>query len=369
LIRSGLFDIPLLMTALAPRPTPEVPPTEVDLGEELDGLRRRADDQAGLLRKHQTAVTQLADSVAALVALGKKRNRWINLNSFVAYVLFTVLLGGAMLFVYRSRVGELEARHAQAVAERDLARAAGPAAAAAHDDALAGSLYALVVAGDDAGLVARAGELDGAALTPTERAVLADAVAAARGRLARGGGGGTTKAASPGDDGVAKFKAGAWAGAVAPLDRAIAADPDGAGTAQLRYYRGVTAWKLGDHRAAADELERALAGALDAASHDARYFLAASLDKLGEADRARVEYDRFATQYPKNSYAVYARRRSSILARKARPAARKKEVAPAEEESTKPAPAADEPVVPDPFKPSEPAPSPAPTTPASPPPP
>jgi tetratricopeptide (TPR) repeat protein len=384
LIRSALSDISLLVTALAPRPQADPRETaEGDLGEELDGLRRRADEQAALLRKHQAAVTQLADSVAALVALGKKRNRWINLNSFVAYVLFTVLLGGAMLFVYRSRVGELEARRAEAIAERDLARATP--VAAAHDDAVAASLYALVQAGDDAGLVARAAEIATAALTPTERAMLTDAARAAKARLARGGTGGAA-APSPADDVRAAFKTGAWRDTAAAADRAIALDPDGAGAAQLRYYKGVASWKLGEHRAAADELERALAcdgaagasgggaappcgggGTLDGSSHDARYLLAASLEKLGEVERARVEYDRFATQYPKNPYAVYARRRSSILARKARPApARKKEPAAVEA----PAPAEDK--LADPF-PTEaatpPAPAPAPDTTSSPPPP
>lgn len=271
------------MTALAPRTTPE---DSVDLATELDGLRRRADDQATLLRKHQASVTQLADTVAALVALGKKRNRWINLNSFVAYVLFTMLLGGAMLVVYRSRVRELEAGRALAIAERDQARAGKGGAPIDHAAALA-------------------------ALTPAERALLA---APAPASVAPA----PVATAPAGDDGVAAFKAGAWTEAAAKLDRAIAAAPDAPGAAQLRYYRGVATWKLGDYRAAADQLERALTGTLDATAADARYFFAAALDRLGEVDRARVEYDRFATQYPKNTYAVYARRRSALLARKLR---------------------------------------------------
>lgn len=271
------------MTALAPRPQDE---DSVDLATELDGLRRRADDQATLLRKHQAAVTQLADTVAALVTLGKKRNRWINLNSFVAYVLFTVLLGGAMLVVYRSRVRELEAGRALAIAERDQARAAKGPPVVDHAAALA-------------------------ALTPAERALLAAPSTA------------QTPAPAPAvapaaDDGSAQWKAGAWADAAPRLDRAITAAPDAPHAAQLRYYLGVAKWKLGDYRAAADQLERALAGTLDAQSNDARYFFAAALDKSGELDRARVEYDRFATQYPKNTYAVYARRRSALLARKLR---------------------------------------------------
>src|SRR5262245_65830641 len=116
------------MSALAPVPTPDPSSDgDVDVSTELDGLRRRADDHNALLKRHQVAVTQLTESVAALVALGRKRERWLNLNSFVAYLLFTVLLGGALFFLYRSRVGELEAKRALAIAERDAARSSAPA--------------------------------------------------------------------------------------------------------------------------------------------------------------------------------------------------------------------------------------------------
>jgi hypothetical protein len=310
------------MTALAPLPPQPTEPArdEVELGAELDNLRRKADEQSALLRKHQAAVTQLADSVAALVALGKQRNRWINLNSFVAYVLFTMLLGGAMFVLYRSRVGELEARRAQAVAERDHAKSA--AHAAPHDDVAAAALYALVKAGDDAGLLAREAELATAPLTVTERAMLADAIAAAKARAGQGGGGGGGGGASTGavDDGLVAWKAGRWAEAAPALERALLDAPP-ARAAQLHYHLGVARWKLGEHAAAADQLEQALAGKLDASAVDARYLYAASLDRLGSGARARAEYDRFATAHPKSPLAVYARRRSAALARKARAAA------------------------------------------------
>jgi hypothetical protein len=61
----------------------------------LEGLRRRLDEHANQHRKTQTQVTQLADSIGALVTQQRKRSRWINVNSFVAYVMFTLLCGGA----------------------------------------------------------------------------------------------------------------------------------------------------------------------------------------------------------------------------------------------------------------------------------
>src|SRR5688572_31772074 len=64
----------------------------------------------------------LAESVGRLVTSQRRRERWINVNSFVAYVLFTVVLGGAFLTLYRSRAQELVRGRDGAVGERDLAR-------------------------------------------------------------------------------------------------------------------------------------------------------------------------------------------------------------------------------------------------------
>src|SRR5438105_11979361 len=75
---------------------------------DLDGLRRRIDDHGALLRRNQTALTQLAESVGKVVEQGRKRERRQILNSFVAYLLFTVLLGGGALFIYRTRSADLE---------------------------------------------------------------------------------------------------------------------------------------------------------------------------------------------------------------------------------------------------------------------
>jgi TolA-binding protein len=289
------------------------------VASELDGLRRRVDEANALLKRHQLAVTQLTDSVAALVALGRKRERWINLNSFVAYFLFTVLLGGALFLLYRSRVGEVEARHAAArvVAPPPTTTPTPPptvttpvAPAKTPDGDAAWGLYQLVRAGDDAALIARHADLDAASLSQTERAVLADAVAAARQRVA----------SRDVKQGLDDYRTGKWADAAGSFERAIAVDGDSARTAQYRYHLGKARWKLADYRAAADQLGKAVAGELDDDSIDARYYFAASLDRVGDLAGARAEYDRFATAFPKAGLALIARRRSAVLARGPRPA-------------------------------------------------
>jgi hypothetical protein len=50
----------------------------------LEGLRRRLDDQTSQGRKTQQQVSQLTESIAALVEIQRARTKRINLNSFVA---------------------------------------------------------------------------------------------------------------------------------------------------------------------------------------------------------------------------------------------------------------------------------------------
>ena len=87
----------------------------------LDGLRRRLDEQANQHRKTQSDVRQLAESIGALVSEQRKRSRWLNVNSFVAYLMFTLLCGGAFYYMYRSRAHELVSERDRVISERDQA--------------------------------------------------------------------------------------------------------------------------------------------------------------------------------------------------------------------------------------------------------
>src|SRR5579859_4001825 len=81
--------------AAAPLPKPDEPAAETGSDADgwalLEGLRRRLDDQVVQGRKTQAQVGQLAESIAALVAGQRRRSLWLNVNSFAAYVIFTVL--------------------------------------------------------------------------------------------------------------------------------------------------------------------------------------------------------------------------------------------------------------------------------------
>src|SRR5262249_57689630 len=98
---------------------PPEPGSDADGWALLESLRRRLDDHAAQGRKTQAQVGQLAESIAALVAGQRRRSLWLNVNSFVAYLVFTVLCAAGCYLLYRSRAHELSAARDQAVTERD----------------------------------------------------------------------------------------------------------------------------------------------------------------------------------------------------------------------------------------------------------
>ena len=240
----------------------------------LDGLRRRMDDQVAQSRKTQAQVTQLAESIAALVELGRRRSRWLNLNSFVAYLVFTMLLGGAFYFVYQSRAHELVVMRDRAVAERDRAIADRDAASKRADDTAA-------------------------RLTAQQAAAAKAAEAAAVDA--------TVKSAQ------AAIRAGHVGEVVAPLEKSLATEAPGARAAEMHYLLGLAYASKNQLDKAITHLQAAVDG--EVTDDDARFQLASALDRAGQWARARGEYDKFATAHPQSPSAVFSMRRSATLAR------------------------------------------------------
>src|ERR1043165_5854537 len=119
---------------IRPEEPPAPPKESVDEGWALlEGLRRRLDDQTALTRKSQQQVGQLTESIAGLVDQQRQRTRRINLNSFVAYLIFTVLCLVGFYILYNSRANERVGPRDPGVTGRDAAhrRADGLAAQSA----------------------------------------------------------------------------------------------------------------------------------------------------------------------------------------------------------------------------------------------
>ena len=303
------------MSATTPEGDPGAQPVTVEtLVAELEALRRKVDDNAALIRRNQLSLSELTDSLGKLVTSQRRRERSFTLSSFVAYLLFTVLLGGGFFALYSQRAGELVAQrnraqddlkvavaHAQEL-EADVA-ARKEAADAAHE------YWKLLEEGKNDAAIAAYGTLP-ASLTPTERDLFAARVKEARGEIVNAGY----------LAGLDAFRAGKLKDAIPELTRALAYEQEGPRAAQMRYYLGVAEVKTGVAEDAAHQLELALAGRVDENGVvDARYYLAVALEKLGRLDEARAEYDKFATAQPTHPLSVAARRKSMALARKATP--------------------------------------------------
>src|SRR5258705_7951882 len=89
---------------------------EADGEAELREIRRELSETHGIATRTHNAIANLTGSLREVIGSKERYEQRLNLNSFVAYVLFTVLLGGGFYLLYRSRADRL-------VSERDAARA------------------------------------------------------------------------------------------------------------------------------------------------------------------------------------------------------------------------------------------------------
>jgi tetratricopeptide (TPR) repeat protein len=358
--------------SVVPLPRPEDPPPAEPVVDEgwalLEGLRRRLDDQSTQTRKTQQQVTQLTESIAALVDQQRQRTRRINLNSFVAYLIFTVLCLVGFYILYNSRANELVEARDHAVKERDGAvkradELTAKVTARDEADTKAWEIYQLLEAGKRTEASRQLAAIHNLKLSRTERAVLA-----ARAHETQ-----VMEIDIAIKNAQASFKTGRYQDVIKPLEAALASEPHGSRAAHMRYYLGIAYAKAGTLDTAVSYLQAAVDA--DVEHDDARFQLASALDRNGAWGKARIQYDKFATAFPQSQFAVFAMRRSATLARlppTAPPAAKPDvPVDPAAPKPDAPKPEAPKPVAPKveaakPAAPAAPAPAkePAPVEPA-----
>jgi tetratricopeptide (TPR) repeat protein len=208
-------------------------------------------------------LTQVVRDLARGVS---RRDRLLSLNSFVAYLLFTVLLCAALFFLFRGRADEVADDRDRIAAERDALQgkldAMGRQVAArdASDRAVGAVLELLRRRRWPEAIAAHRALSD---VPATQRQFLADAVDGARAELAAEAGGRARQAFTRRDFERAREAA----------EAALAQSPDGEGAADLRY------------------------------------LLAASLDKLGLASEAHAAYAAFLSSAPEHVMTGRARYR------------------------------------------------------------
>lgn len=258
---------------------PAEPVSDADGWALLDGLRRRLDEHAAQGRKTAAQVTQLAESIAALVAEQRRRSLWLNVNSFVAYLIFTLLCAAGCYLLYRSRAHELGASRDQAVTERDTAvrradEALARAVAREAADTRAWEIYQLLEVGQRAEAAARLDALRDQPLSRLDRTVLAARIRDAQ----------VTEIDAALRSAAAAIKTGRPGEVVKPLEAALATEPSGPRAAMIHYYLGV-GYARTEPDKAASHLQAAIAGDVD--QDDARFQLASVLDLVSPAPRSK----------------------------------------------------------------------------------
>ncbi len=283
-----------------------------DLAADVDALRLRLDDQGAVLRRVHSAVSALADSLGKVVAGQRRRERFFSLNSFVAYALFTLLLGGAFFLLYSNRAGELLSARERAVLERDEVGAQLDKLVRAKDETARASqrafdFYQLMRDGHHAQVIAQYPSIAGDELTATEAALFAAGMESAKAALAQ----------AHFRSGVDAFDGGNWDRARGELRTALNHASDDGRIRGIRYYLGRTYLQTKLYGDAVRELELATVGASerDGTLPDARFFLAQALENAGQTERAHAEYGRYLKGQPRGPLAVAARRQVFILSR------------------------------------------------------
>lgn len=302
----------------APPPTPaptaagaSSSPTVQSLDAELRDLRKEISDSRALIIKTHNLIGQVGVDVKQVSRRQDRYERGLSLNSFVAYVLFTLLLGGAFFLLYRSRAERLVVERDAALqsraterAERDQLAAAAEARTRAEDRAR--RFHELIAAGASkrSEVIAQYPEVAREALSPVEAAVFRDAVAKARTEIAGAG-----YAA-----GVEAIQAQQWKRAAQEFKRAMPYEPEGPRAVQMRYYYGLALHKQGDFQEAAHQLEAALEGGVDRnVGGDVEFYLANALDMLRQLDRAKALYERYLATHAQGALAIVARRRLDAI--------------------------------------------------------
>ncbi len=294
---------------------PDDPPAAATGGagngvNDLKDLRREIGEAHAIATRTYNAVSTLAGSLKEVIARQNRYDRGLNLNSFVAYVLFTVLLGGGFFLLYRSRADRLVAERDQAIRAREAAigetlQVKKDVATRDEGQQKAADYWSLLKNGKKAEAIAAYEQVAHEKLSPVERQVFEEGVAKARADIIDSGF----------TSGVEAFQKEQWKPAATALKRALAYEGDGPRAAQMHYYLGVSLHKPGDSAEASPELDKAIDGGVErTVGPDARYYLASALEMLRQSDRAREEYDKFVTGHPSHPLAPAAHRKSLELA-------------------------------------------------------
>jgi TolA-binding protein len=160
-----------------------------DVDEELRDIKREIIESRGLVIKTNNLTNALSADVKSIAKRQQSYERRITWNSATAYVVFVVVVFGALKFAWDARVDAIRAETEQKTQENERLRKEAREQQQREEDrargeAKAAQFYELVRQGKRVDLVEGYPSLQREALTKTEQAVFADAAEKARAELA-----------------------------------------------------------------------------------------------------------------------------------------------------------------------------------------
>jgi len=271
--------------------------------EELGEIKREIIESRALVIKTNNLTNALSadvKSIAKRQATYEGRIRW---NSATAYVVFVVVVFGALKLTWDARVDQIKAEtegHAQEVTRlrKEVKDANARDEDRARAEAKALAFYDLVRQGKRQDVVEQWGSLEKEPLSKAERAFYTDVVGRTKAELA----------ISLWLQGLDKMKLQRWQEAVNLFEESLRLKGEGEGTPRVRLSLAESLKKLGRFKDAIPTLTALSEGTVDRdVQDDALYLLAQCHTELQSWNDAKEAYRNLIRRFPDSSFAPQAK--------------------------------------------------------------
>ena len=274
-----------------------------EIDEELLDIKREIIESRGLVIKTNNLTNALAADLKSIAKRQGAYERRISWNSGTAYIVFVLVVFGALKLAWDARVDQVTAKtHEQAADNERLRRELKDALKREEDrkraEARAAQFYELVRQGKRADIVNGYPALAKEVLSPTEAAVFSDAVERAKSELSQ-----QTYLA-----GLDKMKVQRWQEAASAFEESLRHKDDAATTAPVRLALAEAQRKLGKQRDAVGQLQKLLEGTPPRElQDDALYLMAKCQEDLQAWNDAKETWRELIRKHSDSHFAPEAR--------------------------------------------------------------
>jgi TolA-binding protein len=269
--------------------------------EELARVREEVVNTRNLTIKTENALKLLATEVKTVARRQEQQEKKALLNSFGAYLLFVVVVGGGLWLTFQARLEKSKADHAlfakkESQFQHDIDELRAELGRWQQVERELLEFERLVKDGNKE----KAVEAFSSLRKLRYAGLLEDLIIRFKAEVAR----------EKYDRGVELYTEGNFGKADESFIKSLDYDEKPPYIAMLVFHQGMSAVRLKDFPRGAELLRKAIAGNLDGKYlSEASYHLAYCHDRMGEKRSAREHYFRFFSRYTRNMYTPLAKRR------------------------------------------------------------